>query len=59
MHHLSLTRRRLLGAAAIGASLALCPALPVAASRGTRPAFRLPAPTGPHPIGSVPLHLAA
>ncbi|WP_460493496.1 alpha/beta hydrolase family protein [Dactylosporangium cerinum] len=57
MRHLSLTRRRLLGAAAISAGLILCTALPATASRGARPAFRLPAPTGPHPIGSVPLHL--
>ncbi|WP_327010066.1 hydrolase [Dactylosporangium sp. NBC_01737] len=57
MHPLALSRRRLLGAATIGTALTLFPALPAAAARGTRPAFRLPAPTGPHPIGTVPLHL--
>lgn len=58
MHPLSLSRRRLLGAATIGAGLTVFPALPAAAApRRARPAFRLPTPTGPHPIGTVPLHL--
>jgi predicted dienelactone hydrolase len=58
MHPLTLSRRRLLAAATIGAGLTLFPALPAAAGlREPRPAFRLPAPTGPHPIGTVPLHL--
>lgn len=57
MHPLATSRRRLLGAAAIGACLTLFPTLAAAAPRVARPAFWLPAPTGPHPIGTVPLHL--
>ncbi|MEV0569969.1 hydrolase [Dactylosporangium sp. NPDC050588] len=58
MRHLYLSRRRLLGAAAAGAGLTVLPAMPTAAApRGARPAFRLPVPTGAHPIGTVPLHL--
>ena len=50
MHPLAMSRRRLLGAAAIGVCLTLFPALAAAAPQGARPAFRLPAPTGPHAV---------
>lgn len=51
-----LSRRSLLGAAAGIATLSL--ARPMSARAGTRGVpVTLPAPTGPHPIGTVPVHL--
>ncbi|MFJ5925560.1 alpha/beta hydrolase family protein [Kitasatospora sp. NPDC092948] len=54
----ALTRRRLLGAAlALGAAAPLATALPARASASTAPRLALPAPTGPFPVGTTPLHL--
>ncbi|MFD8597922.1 alpha/beta hydrolase family protein [Kitasatospora sp. NPDC059646] len=63
IHRDGLTRRHLLGGAlALGAAGPLAAALPAVPARAAAPApgparLTLPSPTGPFPVGTVPLHL--
>ncbi|KOG91837.1 alpha/beta hydrolase family protein [Streptomyces varsoviensis] len=53
-----MTRRRVLGAAlAAGAAVPLATGADLAAAKSAPTRLMLPVPTGPHPVGTVPLHL--